>query len=214
MSSSDVVDFEFVVGHMSGAMYHYSAKEQSHSGCPVFVPVVQSDTFVIYQSRSTTQNNLGNKSSYPNQRFVFFTLQCILATAHVIAALALCVSQWIWWSRICSNWSRIVSKLASHFSISTAIKRFIRPTDIAEWRYSSFSFSSVCSNGTATSASSATPRNPLFKWLVGDGAVNDIQFAPHISNRLTNRKGAKLENRIGKLLFTYVMSPTFHYDHF
>ena len=63
-------------------------------------------------------------------------------------------------------------------------------------------FSSVGPNA----ASSVTPRNPLFKWLVGDGAVNDIQFAPHVSNRLTNRKGAKLENRIGKFsLFRSVL---------
>ena len=44
-----------------------------------------------------------------------------------------------------------------------------------------FSQSQLQQNGVP---SSAVPRNPLHKWIVGHGAVNEVQFAPHTANRL------------------------------
>ena len=61
-----VLENEFVVGHLSGNLYHYSAAEPNHSGVPVFVPVAQKDTYIVYQSRaaaSTTSQSQGKGRS-------------------------------------------------------------------------------------------------------------------------------------------------------
>ncbi|XP_075259512.1 WD repeat-containing protein 20-like isoform X2 [Convolutriloba macropyga] len=97
---------EFVVGHLSGAIYHYSATEPNHQGVPVFVPIAQKDTYVVYQSRAAQSTKASSNSQ--NQA------------------------------------------------------------------------------ATATQNTTSTPKNPLHKWLVGHGSVNELQFAPHSVNRLNN----------------------------